>query len=133
MNYCFIFYFNSITTFKFFIIGISVSIYLAYHLANFNVEAKIIGHHIYYNLGYSSLMNNFWIMLYAFATIIPPFFSHVNRMWILGVTILISYLITYYFYENYILSVWCFFSSIISVLVYYFIKKLKININNNNI
>jgi hypothetical protein len=109
------------------LIGIIVSFYLGYHLINYKVEAKIEEHHMNYILGYSDSMNNFWIILYALATIAPPFFSHIKRMWILGITILISYLITYYFYQNYILSVWCFFSSIISIMIYFFVKKLSEN------
>lgn len=98
--------------------GILVSFYLAYCLATYPVKAVIEGHHIKYILGYSDLLNNFWIFLYALATIAPPFFSHIKRMWMLGITILISYIITAVFYENYILSVWCFFSSIISLFIY---------------
>lgn len=98
--------------------GILVSFYLAYCLAAYPVKAVIEGHHIKYVLGYTDLLNNFWIFLYALATIAPPFFSHIKRMWMLGITILISYLITAVFYENYILSVWCFFSSIISLFIY---------------
>jgi hypothetical protein len=109
----------------FVLIGVTVSFYLAYHLINYNVTAKIEQHHINYILGYSDLMTNFWIFLYALATIAPPFFSHIKRMWVLGITILISYLITYYFYKNYILSVWCFFSSIISIMVFFFIVEIN--------
>jgi hypothetical protein len=108
-------------------IGIIVGVYLGYCLANYDVNAAIEGHHINYILGYSDLMNNFWILLYALATIAPPFLSHVKRMWILGITILISYLITQIFYEHYILSVWCFFSSIISIMIYFFVKKISEN------
>lgn len=104
-------------------IGITVSFYLAYCITTYNVSAKIDGHHINYILEYSDLMNNFWIFLYALATIAPPFFSHIKRMWVLGITILISYIITQLFYENYILSVWCFFSSVISIMIYFFTKQ----------
>ena len=105
--------------------GIVVSSYLSYCLLFYDVQAKIEQHHIDYVLDYSDLMNVFWIFLYALATIAPPFFSHIKRMWILGITILVSYLVTQIFYENYILSVWCFFSSIISVMIYYFIVKIS--------
>lgn len=104
--------------------GIAVSIYLTYCLATYPVKAAIDGHHINYILGYSDLVTNFWIFLYALATIATPFFSHIKRMWILGITILISYIITQFFYENYILSVWCFFSSVISIMVYFFMSKI---------
>lgn len=105
--------------------GIAVSIYLTYCLATYPVKAAIEGHHINYILGYSDLVTNFWIFLYALATIAPPFFSHIKRMWILGITILISYIITQVFYEHYILSVWCFFSSVISIMVYFFTKQIS--------
>lgn len=107
--------------------GVLVGFYLAYCLLFFDVKAIIDGHHINYVLDYSDLMNNFWIFLYAMATIAPPFFSHIKKMWILGITVLISYLVTLIFFEKYLLSVWCFFSSIISIIIYYFIAKLSDN------
>jgi hypothetical protein len=105
--------------------GILVSFYLAYCLATYPVKAVIEGHHISYILGYSNLLNNFWIVLYALATIAPPFFSHIKRMWMLGITTLISYIVTELFYENYILSVWCFFASIISLSIYVIMIQLE--------
>ena len=113
--------------------GILVSFYLAYCLTTYDVKAKIEGHHINYILDYSDLMNNFWIFLYGIATIAPPFFSHIKRMWLLGITILISYLITQIFYENYILSVWCFFSSVISIMIYFFTNKISKTAARNNL
>ena len=98
--------------------GIIVGFYLAYCLLTFNVKAKIVGHHITYLQDYPVSLRNYGIILYALATIVPPFFSHIRRMWILGTTILISYIVTAIFYDHYILSVWCFFSSIISLSIY---------------
>jgi hypothetical protein len=98
--------------------GLIVGFYLAYCLISFNVEAKIIGHHISYSLYYPSSLRYYGIVFYALATIVPPFFSHIRRMWMLSITILISYIISAIFYEHYILSVWCFFSSIISISIY---------------
>ncbi|MEI7582910.1 DUF6629 family protein [Runella sp.] len=98
--------------------GIIVGFYLAYCLLSYQIQAKIIGHHIAYIQNYPASLRIYVIGLYALATIAPPFFSHIKRMWMLGVAVLISYLITALFYEHYILSVWCFFSSIISISVY---------------
>jgi hypothetical protein len=109
----------------FVVAGIVASIYMAYCLLTYNVKASIDGQHINYVLDYSKLFTNYWIFLYGLATIAPPFFSHIKRMWILGLTILVSYLITQIFYENYILSVWCFLSSLISILIYFFVKELS--------
>jgi hypothetical protein len=70
--------------------GISVGFYFANFQMVFHVEAKIVGHYITYLQYYPvSLISNS-IMLYALATIFPPFFSHIRRMWMLGTRILIS-------------------------------------------
>ncbi|MCP9768725.1 hypothetical protein EGI22_12435 [Lacihabitans sp. LS3-19] len=98
--------------------GFIVGIYLAYCLFTYNVEAQILGQHISYLQDYPNSLKSYVIVLYALATLAPPFFSHIKRMWILGTTVAISYIIAYIFYEHYILSVWCFFSSIISLSIY---------------
>ena len=98
--------------------GLLVGIYLAYCLMTFHVEAKIVEYHISYFQDYPTSFRKYGIILYAMATIAPSFFSHIRHMWMLGATILISYIITAIFYEHYILSVWCFFSSIISLSIY---------------
>lgn len=102
----------------FVLLGLIVAVYLGYCLFIFNVEAKIISRHIDYQQDYHENTKIFAIILYGFATILPSFFSHIKRMWMLGFTILISYIITYIFFNQYVLSVWCFFSSIISLSIY---------------
>lgn len=100
------------------IAGLTVGGYLAYCLCVFHVEAKISESHIMYIQDYPASLGKYSILLYALATIIPPFFSHIKRMWMLGAAIFISYLVSALFYEHYILSVWCFFASIISFSIY---------------
>jgi hypothetical protein len=99
-------------------IGIIVGAYLGYCLFSFHVKAEIIGHHIIYLQDYPTLFNSFSFVIYTLATILPPFFSPIKRMWMLGVSILVSYVATAIFYEHYILSVWCFFAAIISLSIY---------------
>jgi hypothetical protein len=98
--------------------GFIVGLYLTYCILSFPVEAKIKGLHISYIQDYPISLRFYGIVLYAMATIVPPFFSHIKKMWMLGVFTLISYIVTSIFYEHYILSVWCFFSSIISLSIY---------------
>jgi len=109
-------------------IGMIVSCYLLYCLVSYHVQARIIGYHISYEQDYPPALRNYGAVLYIIATIAPPFFSHIKRMWMLGATILISYVIAAIFYEHYILSVWCFFASIISISIYTII----IEINNSD-
>lgn len=105
--------------------GLLVGTYLAYCLISFHVEAEIIGKHIFYHQHYPLSVKPYVVGLYALATIAPSLFSHVKRMWMLGATILASYIITVIFYEHYILSVWCFFSSIISLSIYLIMVKIS--------
>jgi hypothetical protein len=98
-------------------IGAIVSLYLAYCLISYHVDAKIIGMHISYGLDYPAGLSRYVGLFYIIATIAPPFFSSVKSMWTLGTAILISYIMTTVFYTDYIVSVWCFFASIISIAV----------------
>jgi hypothetical protein len=106
-------------------IGAIVSVYLAYCLVFFKVEAKIIGMHISYLQDYPKGLSRYGGILYILATIAPPFFSSVKRMWMLGTAILISYIMTAIFYTDYIVSVWCFFAAIISITVYAIMYEVK--------
>ena len=105
--------------------GLVVGLYLAWCLVKFPVQANIVGYHIAYTLKFPPSLQNYGIVLYALATIIPPFFSPIKRMWMLGVAIAVSYIISAIFYEHYVLSVWCFFASIISISVYVIMREIK--------
>ncbi|MCA6438086.1 MAG: hypothetical protein IM600_06810 [Bacteroidetes bacterium] len=109
------------------VIGCLVSLCLAYCLLSFNVQAKVIGFHIAYAQDYPSGLNRYGGLLYVIATIVPPFFSPIKRMWTLGTAILISYIITTLLYTDYIVSVWCFFASVISILVFAIMYHINIS------
>lgn len=112
------------------VIGALVSIYLAYCLMFYNVEAKISDMHISYEQVYPTILSQYGGIFYVIATITPPFFSSIKRMWTLGTAILISYIVTTLFYNDYIVSVWCFFASIISIAVLAIMFEIKKASNN---
>jgi hypothetical protein len=105
--------------------GLLVGIYLAYCQSTFNMEARITGHHITYLKDFPSLLRLPVIFFYVFAAVLPPFFSHIKRMWLFGVALVIAYIISAVFYEHYVLSVWCFFSAIISLSIYAIMIKIS--------
>lgn len=110
-------------------IGALVSLYLAYCMAANHVEANIIGYHVSYNQDYPLSLQFTGGLLYIIATIIPGFISSVKKMKVLGATIFISYCMTRVFYEDYIISVWCFFATVISFVVLaimYEVKKIRV-------
>ena len=98
--------------------GMIVALYFAYCLISYPVHAKIVGYHVTYKVEYPNLLGRYGGIFYLIATVVPPFFSHIKRMWMFGTTMFISYLITAIFYDHYVVSVWCFFASIISISIY---------------
>jgi hypothetical protein len=98
--------------------GIAVSIYLAWCLVYYPVSAGIVGMHISYEQNYPAFPGRPGGILYMIATVVPSFFSSLRRMWILGTAILVSYIVTAIYYPAYVVSVWCFFASVISITVY---------------
>ena len=107
------------------LIGMLVSFYLAYCLLFYNVDAKIIRYHISYQQDYPIRFDGYGDFLYIIATIFPPLISSIKRMWILGVIILVSYIITMLYYVDNIISVWCFFASAISFMVLFILQLIK--------
>lgn len=102
-----------------------VSLYLGYCLLTFPVEAKIIGYHISYEQDFPYVFGRLSGLLYILATIAPSFLSSNRRMWMLGTATAISYIITTIFYNDYIVSVWCFFASIISISIFVILPEIK--------
>jgi len=98
--------------------GLLTGAYLGFCLINYPVEARIEGHHITYFLDYPASLSTISMILYGLATVVPPFFSHIKRMWMIGVIFIVAYGVADFFFEQYVLSVWCFFAAIISVFIY---------------
>jgi uncharacterized membrane protein len=72
----------------------------------------------------------FGAFLYYLPTIISPFVSSIKRTNLLGTSILISFLASKLFFEQYAISVWCFFAALMSVIVYVVVKDMKIASKN---
>jgi hypothetical protein len=105
-------------------IGSVLSVLLLFCLIVYPNEAFIQEHHIKYIQHYPSQVKLLFAVLYIIATISPLFLTRIPLMKLLGVLIVISYLLATFFYQTYLLSVWCFFSSIISIVIFFIIKKM---------
>jgi hypothetical protein len=106
-------------------IGILVSVFLAFRLITTDPVAEISNHHILYHLGFSIAIIRSMSVLYFIATVVAPFVSRIKKMWSLGLTILFSYIISRIFFENYVISVWCFLAAVISIAVYWVIVEVN--------
>ncbi|MFI5150168.1 MAG: DUF6629 family protein [Bacteroidia bacterium] len=105
--------------------GVIVAAYLGYCLWHYPLFASIGCNHIFYLQSYPETFRNIGAVMYIIATIIPCFISTVKRMWLLAIAVLISYILARIFYTEYTVSVWCFFASIISIIIWMILKEHK--------
>lgn len=105
-------------------LGSVISLYMIYCLFNFKIYVSINHYHISYTQEYPQLFSLVGTALYVTATVGPTFLSNIRYMRIMGTSLLLSYIVSILFYEEYLVSVWCFFASIISVLVYLIIQEI---------
>ena len=96
--------------------GIAVGLYLLYFIVTRPVVAEVRGQHIVYVSPhfYSVPM----IIFYVAATCVTGFFSSHTFVRLFGVLALLSFVATYLFYTNSLISIWCFFAAVLSLLIY---------------
>ncbi|NRF40215.1 DUF6629 family protein [Pedobacter foliorum] len=109
--------------------GILAALYLGYSLLNFKASAIIEEHHIRYSLEFPFQSKLLRGIPYMLATAISPFVSSNKLLKLLGWPLVVSYIFTAIFYTHYLTSVWCFFGSILSMMILFIIVKL----NSNNL
>jgi hypothetical protein len=108
-----------------FFAGCGASVILAYRLLFLTVDAQINEHHIYYYIASSRWMIIASSVLYIIATLAPAFISTLNKSKLLGCILIISLLVSKLFFNDYLISVWCFFAAIISLLIILILRELK--------
>jgi hypothetical protein len=106
-------------------IGLLVAVYLGYCLFTYPAQASISGHHISYELDFPYRFIWFSGLFYFIPTVIPAFISGLKKMFLLGFTILSSFIVTRLFFNEHLISVWCYFAAVISVIVYFIMRDLN--------
>ena len=101
--------------FYFLLLGIAASIYMFYCLITYNISAVAENGHIRY---YRDFPNLNIMRPINFVTIaVTPFLSTLRYTKLLASTMMASLIVTYFFFTNYLISVWCFFAAILSLLM----------------
>lgn len=104
-------------------IGIIVGLYLLYFMLSNTIVSQIVNKSIIYTM--PSRYGVLLVGMYLIATCVSCLFSSHRIINIFGVSIGISFAATYYFYTASYVSVWCFFSAVLSVVVYMYLFKFK--------
>lgn len=97
--------------------GLSISGYLLYCLFAYDVSAEIRSGHIHYVLNFPFALTWVASIFYFVPTVISLFVSSVKGMNALALVILISFVATKIFFDDYLISVWCFFAAGLSLMV----------------
>jgi hypothetical protein len=97
-------------------VGLAVGLYLLYFSVSGSVVAEIIGQHIVYNSPHFYLVPV--TALYVVATCFTEVVSSHPFVRLFGVLALLSFIATYFVYTRALVSVWCFFAAILSLLIY---------------
>ncbi|MEO6302587.1 MAG: DUF6629 family protein [Bacteroidia bacterium] len=108
-------------------IGSFISLFHLYNLIFFDVTASVKPYHIYYDLDFPLRHNLIMEIFYLLIIICPALISSIHRMHILGILLFSSFIITKFYFNDYVISVWCFFSALISIIVYLIMRDLKEN------
>jgi hypothetical protein len=108
------------------VLGGFVSIVLSYILISYPIEAKINDHHIIYQMDFDHTFAWLFGISYVFPTVLSCVISSVKRMWYFGAINLASYLVTKFFFNDYLVSIWCFFAALASVVVLVIVSETTI-------
>ena len=105
--------------------GVCSSLYLLYCMLVYDVKAEIHSQHILYTLSFSSAFT--WInsVFYFVPTVVTLFISSVKRIQLLGLAVLISFVFSKIYFTEHLISVWCFFAGILSIIVFWIILTRK--------
>jgi len=105
--------------------GGALSLLYAFCLISYDVAPQISGFHMQYVDEFPKTLVTVASFFYPVSTVAPLFVSSVRRMWLLGILITVSYLVTGVFFAQYLTSVWCFFAALASVVVYWILSESK--------
>ncbi len=110
------------------VVGLLTSIYYGLSLLVNDVDPRIINHHIKYAPEYPRPLALPVFIAYLIATLTPLFISSVRKMWIFGLLVTASCLITGIFFKEYLASVWCFFAALISAVIWLIVRRERLEV-----
>jgi hypothetical protein len=88
-----------------------------------NVNASVAEYHINYVYDFHPPFSWVYGLFYLVPTIGSLLLSSVKKMWTLGIINLASYLASRLFFFGYVISVWCFFGALASIMIYLVIRE----------
>lgn len=103
--------------------GIIVSLLYVAGLFLFEVTAQISSYHVLYAVKSPTTFGYAGDLAYLFATVPILFLTRSGKLKLFGLVIMIAYAVTQVFYRDYLVSVWCFFAALASVMIWWIVKE----------
>ena len=105
------------------VIGVGVAVYLGIGILFYPIDANTKAYHIQYELSSQKEMLFNSQVFYFTATVVSAFVSSRKGMLLFGTSILASMIVSLIYFNPYVISVWCFFAAILSMIVLYVVNK----------
>ncbi len=99
----------------FFLLGVASSLYMLYCLVTYDISAIAENGHIRYSRDFPYF--NIMRPVIFIAIAVTPFLSTLRYTKLLAGAMMASLVLSYLFFTNYLISVWCFFAAILSLLI----------------
>jgi hypothetical protein len=105
--------------------GVLLSAGLTFSLYYYSADAKVMGNHVMYTVDTPDNFKLITNLAYFITAVLPAFLSTVKKSWLIGAILLVSYIVAKLFYAEYIISIWCYFATMICVIILWMIWSNK--------
>ncbi len=109
----------------FLILGITSSLILLYVAINHGVNSSIQDCSILYDFDLKWRPWKWFGLVYITTTVLPTFVSSIPKIGLFGLLNVLSYIVTKIYWHDEVISIWCFFSAIASLIIYWSIISTK--------
>jgi hypothetical protein len=103
--------------------GIALFLLLGYRMIVYDVSAHIDHQHIYYMVGDFNSTNWWSGLFYLLPALFPFLFSSNRQVNYMGILMLLFFAVSKIFFIKYMISTWCLFAAVISIYIYFILKK----------
>lgn len=108
--------------------GVALSLLNLTYAMREDVSISIVNHSVQYSGNIPKQ-----VIIYPLITMLPIFISSLKNVWIYGLLTLIAFVVANYFYTTTFTSVWCFFSAIVSFVIYKILRENQSSIENGSL
>jgi hypothetical protein len=108
-----------------FYLSLILSSVLAYSLYFYQADVRVMGNHVMYTINTTDTFKSVTNIFYFLTAVVPPFLSSIKKARWIGIILILSYVVAKVFYEEYIVSIWCYFATIICAIILWIILENK--------